>query len=427
MGLEIKREKGTAAWAVVGLFLLVAVFALREARALLAPVFIAVVLTLVLAPCVRWLRRHGIPEVLGALLLVFGLLASTVPLVASLARPAETWWQSAPAGVAQLMAQLDKLRASIPGLYFPPRAAPPSTDRPVTPVSKTHAEPPTPAVEASDPLKEKIASEGLALTGAVLGHGMSFLVSASAMLILLYFLLASEHWMLSRLVEAVPRRRARALLLGGVRGAQREIGRYLFALGCINSLVGLLTTLAVWSLSLPNPLLWGVVAAVLGFVPYIGPLVVMGLLVLAGVTTFSTWPAMLGPAFAYLVIRATEANIVSPWIVGRRLSLSPISVVLSVMFWGWLWGIAGALIAVPLLIALRNVTARTRKLRLIRRLLEGDRRQTPSLRSLVRLPPHTTWGRRPRPTRLATPATAANESIVTHWPGGPENKHRESR
>ena len=102
---------------------------------------------------------------------------------------------------------------------------------------------------------------------------------------------------------------------------------------------------------------------------------------------------MLAPAAAFLCIHALESNVVSPWIVGRRLSLSPISVFLSVMFWGWLWGIAGALIAMPLLIALRNLLKRTRRLRLLRGFLEGDRKRQPSLRSLLRLPPGVGRGR----------------------------------
>ena len=170
---------------------------------------------------------------------------------------------------------------------------------------------------------------------------------------------------------------------------------------------GLLTALAVWSLSLPSPLLWGVLAAVLGFVPYIGPMIVMGLLLLAGITSFSNWGDMAAPALAYLLIHAIESNVVSPWIVGRRLSLSPISVFLSVIFWGWLWGIAGALIAVPLLIAMRSVVARIRRLRLMRRFLEGDRSAPPSLRSLLRLPPRITRGRRVAPVvRTSAPPAA---------------------
>jgi predicted PurR-regulated permease PerM len=359
-------------WALRGLFFLALVFATREARPLLAPVLIAVLLTLALAPAVRWLRRRGVPEMLGALLLVVALMASTVPLAMSLARPAAAWWETAPTTVAQLLEQLDKLRATIPGLHPP---APPRPGR--------NAQPPQ-----SDPVKERLASEGVALTGLVLTRSLAFVVSFTATLILLYFLLASEHWVLSRVVEAVPRQRTRALLLGGVRAAQREIGHWLAVVGIVNCTVGLLMGLVLWLLGLPNPTLWGALTAVFCFVPYIGPMALMALLLLAGLSTFDSGPQVLGPMLAFVVIHAVESNVVSPLIVGRRLSLSPVSVFLSVMFWGWLWGIAGALIAVPVLIVMRSACRRTRGLRLARRFLEGDRREAPpTLRSLLRRPP----------------------------------------
>lgn len=356
-------------WALRGLFALALVFALREARPLLAPVLIAVLLTLALAPAVRWLRRRGLPEMLGALLIVVALLGSTVPMAMSLARPAAAWWEAAPTTAGQLLEQLDKLRAAIPGLTPPPR-----TGR-------------SAQATAPDPLKEKLASEGFALTGAVLTRGLAFLVSATATVILLYFLLASEHWVLSRVVEAVPRRRTRALLLGGVRAAQREIGHWLAVVGVVNITVGLIMGLALWMLGLPNPTLWGVLTAVFCFVPYIGPMALAALLLLAGVSAFDAPLQILSPMLIFAVIHGIESNIVSPLIVGRRLLLSPVAVFLSVMVWGWLWGIAGALIAVPVLIALRSLSRRARGLRLLRCFLEGDHREAPpSLRALLRRP-----------------------------------------
>lgn len=374
----------TQPWVVRGLFALALVFALREARTLLAPVVIAVVLTFVLAPGVRCLRRRGIPEVIGAALLVLLLLGSVVPLAGGLAEPAAAWWQKAPTTLAQLLEQFDRMRATIPGLGPPPAPTPPPAARPSAAtraaVTVTAASAPPPA----DPVKDRLASEGVALTGAVLEHSLAFTLSAAATVILLYFLLASEHWMLSRCVQAIPRRRARALLLCGVRAAQREIGRYLFALSCINAGAGALTGLALWALGLANPVLWGVVVAVLNFIPYLGPLITIGLLLLAGVVSFTGLSAMLAPAGAYLLIHAIESNLFSPWMVGRRLVLSPISVFLSVMFWGWLWGIAGALIAVPVLITLRSFFRRHPRLRPLARFLEGDFNAPPPLRALLR-------------------------------------------
>lgn len=362
-------------WALRGLLLIALVFAVREARPLLAPLLVAVMLTFALAPAVRWLRWRGVPASIGALLLVMALLLGTVSLASSLARPAASWWQTAPTTVAQLLEQLDKLRSAIPGLS-PPRPA-------VRPGRAVPATQPAP-----DPLKEKLASEGVALTGVVLAHGFHFVLAAAATVILTYFLLASEHWLLSRAVEALPRRRPRALLLGGVRAAQRDISRYFAAVGLINTVVGILMALLLWMLGLPNPTLWGALTALLCFIPYLGPMVLMLLLLLAGIGSFESGPEVFGPMLAFMAVHAVESNLVSPVIVGRRLSLSALSVFLSVLFWGWLWGIVGALIAVPILIGLRSVCRRRRGLRLLRLFLEGDHHPPPpSLRALLRVPP----------------------------------------
>lgn len=372
--IEPSTPTPRSAWALRGIFFLAVVFAVREARPLLAPVLVAVLLTFALAPAVRWLRSRGVPASIGALLLVLALLLATVSIAANLARPAAIWWEAAPTAVAQLLDQLEKLRDAVPGLRPPQPAA----------VRAGRAAP----APAPDALKEKLATEGMALTGLVLARGLSFLLSAAATVILAYFLLASEHWLLSHAVEALPRRRTRALLLGGVRAAQREISRYLAAVSLINGVVGIVTGLALWLLGLPNPTLWGAVTALLCFVPYLGPMTLMVLLLLAGISAFETGAEVFGPSLAFMAIHAVESNIVSPVVVGRRLSLSAVSIFLAVMFWGWLWGIVGALIAVPLLIALRSLCRRNRALRLLRRFLEGDRHvPTPSLRSLLRGPP----------------------------------------
>lgn len=358
-------------WALRLLALVAVVWMLREAQPLLAPVMVAVVLTFLLTPLVRWLRRRlRVPEVLGAAFVVAALVGTVVPVAGALAEPATVWWQRAPQTLAQLLERFDRLRAAVPGLG--PAPAPTQGTRPTRPA------PPQP-----DPVKERLASESVALTGMLLNRGIDIAVSGAATVILLYFLLASEHWLLSRTIEAVPRRRSRALVLGGVRAAQREIGRYLGSLGLINIGVATVTGLAMWWLGLPNPTLWGALGGLLNFIPYIGPLILFALLLLAGVFAFPEASAMVAPALAFAAINAVENNLVSPWIVGRRLALSPISVFLSVMFWGWLWGVAGALIAVPMLIIVRCVCVRNRRLRILGRFIDGDARPTPSIRTLL--------------------------------------------
>ena len=355
--------------AVRGLLAIAIVLLLKVAAPLLLPIATAVMLTFVLSPLIRVLRRRGVPEPVGSAVVVGTLLVATLLLSSALAGPAAQWLERAPSTVAQVMTQIDRLRESIVRMGIPTR-------QPPTKAARAAPQPP-------DPLKERIASEGVTLTRVVVGKVLSFGLSAAATVILLYFLLASEHWMLSRTVEAIPRRRSRALLLGGVRCAEREIGRYLASLAVVNVGVTFATALAMWWCGLPNPLLWGVVAGALNFIPYLGPVVTAALLALAGVVTFDNATDMLAPAMAFVLIQVVENNFVTPWFVGRRLSLSPLAVFLSVMFWGWLWGIVGALLAVPFLVGARTVCKRRRGLRLWSVYLEGANQPAPSLRSLL--------------------------------------------
>ncbi len=373
-------------WVSKGLFWIALAFAIKLGQPLLLPIAIAIVLTFVLATPVRLLRRRGIPELAGAGLVVLALMGSVGVLGGLLVNPATEWLERAPTTLQQVIDQFDRLRSTIP-LIAPPKKPTPEPRPPPATLSRLEARaaasaPPPP--EPVDPIKERIAAEGYALTGEVLGRSVTVGISTAAVVILLYFLLASEHWMLSRTVEAIPRRRTRALVLGGVRSAQREIGHYLAALAVINTCVALVTTGALMALGMPSPLLWGVVAGVLNFIPYIGPLMITGVLLIAGILAMDTAGMMIAPAAAFLLIHSIEANLITPWFVGRKLSLSPLAVFVSVMFWGFMWGIAGAIIAVPILVVARTVCKRNRRLRLLGIYLEGKDSNLPSLRSLLR-------------------------------------------
>lgn len=363
-------------WAIRGVLAVAIIALLKAAETFVVPVTTAVVLTFVLAPAVRRLRASGIPEVFGAAFVVAALLSATVLIGAALAGPASRWWDRMPTTLAGLVERFDRMRASVP-LLAPPAPVPSRQSRAA---AAAGAQPPP------DPIKEQIATEGVALTRIVLARLLTFTVSAVATIMLLYFLLASEHWMLARSVEAIPRRRTRALVLAGVRAAQQEISRFVGALAIVNLGVAVATAIAMWLLGLPNPALWGTVAGVLNFIPYIGPVMIAALLGLAGLVAFDTAGMMLAPAAAFMFVHMIESNFVSPWFVGRRLVLSPLAVFVAVMFFGWLWGIAGAMLAVPLLVVARSLCKRSRRLRLVCTYLEGGHDDAPTLRSLLRPP-----------------------------------------
>ncbi|HET9643918.1 MAG TPA: AI-2E family transporter [Burkholderiaceae bacterium] len=346
------------------LFAIALLFVLQLAKAILLPFAVALMLTFLLFGPVRLLTRIGVPSSLGAAVVVAAMLGAVGVVGNALAQPATDWWERAPSNLQQLGDMLDRLRAAIPGLE-PPR--------------KTRSAAPTP-----DPVKEQLKTEGFTFTRAVLLRFWHFAVSAAATVILLNFMLASEYRLLSRTVEAIRSRRKRAVVLAGVRQAQREIGTYLGTMFIINSVLGMATAFVLSAVGLPNPAFWGTVIAVFNFVPYLGPMLVACMLLLAGSLTFGVALQMLAPAAAFLALHGVESNFVTPIVVGRRLRLSPMAVFLSVMFWGWMWGIAGAFIAVPMLLAIRATCRRVRRWRLVYHYLEETPSPPTSLRALLR-------------------------------------------
>ncbi|MGE5336756.1 MAG: AI-2E family transporter [Gemmatimonadota bacterium] len=344
---------------------------LHWAKPLLLPLAIAIALTFLLVGPVRRLRRLGIPPPIGSAIVVASLLGAVTLSGALLAGPATEWVERAPVTLRQMGEAASRMRAAV------------DPDPSAVPRPNKHAAAKAPA--APDPISERIATEGLTITRAVIGRLVSFSLSAAATVILLYFFLTSEYWLVSRTVEALPRRRARALLLGGVRQAQREIGIYLGTMSLVNAALGFATALLLHLIGLPNPALWGVMTALLNFVPYFGPLAIAIVLTLAGGMTFGLGVGMLAPPAVFILLHAVESNLVTPWVIGQRLRLSPLSVFLSVMLWGWLWGFGGGLVAVPLLLALRAACRRTRSLKLLCVYLEGGVAPAPSLRSLMRI------------------------------------------
>jgi predicted PurR-regulated permease PerM len=368
----------------------VAVIALLPiAKPFLLPVVLAVLLALVLAGPVARLHRIGMPEPVGAALVVGLLLCAATVVLIAVADPASIWLERAPANSADLGRLLERLREAAPLLHA---AAVGST--------------PAPGSEAAA-INEKLANEGVSLTRLVLGQATGFALGAASTVILLYFLLASENWLTMRLMQRARSRQARLHGLALARCAQRDIAHFLVTMLLLNVVLGAATAGALWLLGLPNPTLWGALTATLNFVPYLGPLALMVLLLMAGVATFDSFGMMVAPALTSLLLNALVTYLLHPLVIGRRLDLNPIAIFLSVMFWGWAWGIAGTLVAVPMLIAVRQGCRSTRGLRPVIPWLERPAHTGKTIQTLVRVDPVQRWWHWRQDDRLRRPPHAA--------------------
>ena len=189
--------------------------------------------------------------------------------------------------------------------------------------------------------------------------------------LVLFFLLLSGDTLLRRLVEVLPRFGDKRQAIEISQHIEHDISAYLVTITIMNAAVGLATALAMWLCGLGDPVLWGAVAFLLNYVPILGPMIGVVMFTLAGLLTAKTlWPALL-PAGLYLVIHLAEGETITPMLLARRFTLNPLLVILALIFWYWMWGVPGAILAVPMLAITKIVCDRIRMLAPFGHFLEG--------------------------------------------------------
>lgn len=320
--------------AIVGTFLLLLLGALFFGKDFLLPVCLAFLLALVLSPIVRGMARRGISEGLTAVALVLLVLIGVGSAAYGLSGAVTQWIADAPTIARDVQGKIAALRKPV--------------DAVVEASSRVEK-----LTENGDPRTQRVvlAEPGL-LTRAASGVP-EVLAKVSLTLVLLLFLLASGDMFFEKLVKTLPTLSDKKRGLRIAREVQREVSRYLLTISLINAGLGVAISVAMWLVGMPNPVLWGIVAALLNFVPYIGA--GAGILIVATIAlvSFDTPGAILLPPAAYAACTILEGQIITPMLVGRRLEMNAVAVFLAVAFWGWLWGIVGAIIAVPMLVVVK--------------------------------------------------------------------------
>jgi predicted PurR-regulated permease PerM len=318
---------------------LLVVYTCALAEAVIVPILVAILLGLIFAPAVRLLERWHVPRALGALLAVLITLSAIGAVFFALASPAREW-------VARMPRALTHMQAMMRDLRRPLQAATEAT-RELGRLAHPDTTATVKVVDASpDMLSQLLSAAPLALAGIVVTIFLTFL-----------FLLHGDA-LLRKFVTLAPHLRAKRELVLATRQAQHELSLYMITITLINAALGLATALALYLLHMPDPLLWGGVAAVMNFAPFIGPLLTVAALVVAGFAQFaSPLAAMVAPG-AFLCLHLLEGQLITPHLVGRRLALDPVMVFLALVVLGWLWGVAGLLLAVPLLSCAKIIAER---------------------------------------------------------------------
>ncbi|MFC3653071.1 AI-2E family transporter [Dyella humi] len=307
-------------------------------KALIIPLVLAAFIGLALNPIVARGTRHHIPRWLGASVLMASLIAGIASGISMLTQPAMGWLHSAPSQIRSFIPKLEHFTRPLE-----------AAGRATQTLVNGH-----PALAAQNPSDVAIS------VWDVLANAPKVLAAVLTVLLLVFFFLIYGDLILRRLVEIAPSFGYKRHAVSIVRGIQTEVSRYILTTVVINASLGITTAGMLYLLHMPDPLLWGTVAMFANFIPYVGAIVTTTTLLFVGLIHFEVFPAALLPALCFACITAVEGNLITPMILGRRMRVSPIAILIWLLIWGWLWGVPGALLAVPMLTSAKLIAERVR-------------------------------------------------------------------
>jgi predicted PurR-regulated permease PerM len=347
-GESFKNLSAELSTPLYGIFALGVLYTLYLAHQIVLPITLAIMTSLLLSPLVKKARRKWhIPRVVSALVLVLLVLAGIVGLGAAVTTPALEWAERAPQGLSRVlmgdsefMRQLDRVSRSAE-----------EVERSVEKLSEEDQTSPRTVVLKTESWRSQLMSKA---RNGIFGLALA--------LSLTYFLLVSGDRLIRNFIQQLPRRH-RKTVLRITHDSQHLIAQFLAVLTLNNVSVGLLTGLICWAIGLPDPAVWGLVAGLARFIPYLGNVLTIGLLTLVSVITLDNpWMMAVAPlSFIGLVILV--GLFLEPWIHGFRMAINPVVIFVSIFFWGWLWGPVGVLLAVPLMTVIQVVLKQIPKLR----------------------------------------------------------------
>lgn len=321
-------------FALSGLFILALFYTLYFARVLLLLITLSLLLTFMLKPLVRGLKnRLNIPEGIGAALVLLTLPGLVGYGAYKLSAPAAEWMAKAPQSLHEIEDKLHALR------------------KPVKQVSEAtkQVEKLANVNDGESKQTQVVEVKNHNLRDFLLSQTSEVVIGITTVLILLYFLLASGDLFLRKLVKVLPRLENKKRCLVISRQIQQQISHYFFTVTIIYVGMGLAVGVAMFIMRMPNPVLWGVMAGLLEFIPYLGPAVGIGVVAVVAVVTFDNLGYALLAPLIYFGLTTIQANFIFPMVLGRRFTLNPVIVFVGLIFWGWMWGMVGILLAVPIL------------------------------------------------------------------------------
>jgi len=331
---EALSRPGARSAALTVLAVLAVLYTLYFARSFLVPIAFALLLNLLLSPLLRSLTRLGMKPALGAGLIVISLIGTLAGAGYALADPAQRWVAAAPAALSRAESKLRTLIGSVA-----------SVSRTAEQVERAAG-----AIGgSSDATESVVVRSEQTLAKRLVDNAEALAVSFLEVLILLFFLLSGGDLFLQKLLKVLPQLGDRLKAVDVARATEAAVSAYLSTALFLNLAEGAVVAAMLWALGMPSPVFWGLMVAVLEFVPYLGAAVLVAVLAIAGLTAFdSIGRGLLIPA-SFLAVNLVQANIIWPMLLGHKLTLNPVAIFVGLTFFYWIWGVPGAFLAVPLL------------------------------------------------------------------------------
>ena len=320
---------------LVGSFFILLVGALYYGKEILLPIALAFMLTLTLSPVVRYLAKYHIPEVVSALAIVLGVVGGSAAAIYYLSGPVSGWIDGAPQTGRQIRAKIEAMRAPVDAAV--------NASKQVEEMTSGN----------NDPTVQKVVVQQPGLLARAAGGAVSLGSIATITIVLLFFLLASGRLFYEKLVRILPTLTEKKRAIRIVYTVEEEVSAYLLTISVINAGLGVVIGGVMWALDMPNPILWGLMAAALNVMRYIGALVGVCVVAVVALVSFDAPSAALMPPALYFLCTLVEGQFITPALLGKRLEMNTVAVFLAVAVWGWLWGVLGALMAVPILVSVR--------------------------------------------------------------------------
>jgi predicted PurR-regulated permease PerM len=335
-----------------GLFLLAMLGACYVASDIVLPIVLAFVLSLVLQPAMRVLERLRLPRGIAAVFLILVLFGTLGGLGAALSGPAASWAQKLPSGIPKLEERLSFL------------------SRPIAAFQK-FVDQAQGITLGGEPKAVPVTVQGSGLSDRLLSGTRSFASGLLETVLVLFFLLVSGDTFLRRLVEILPRFKDKRQAVDISQQIESDVSAYLFTVTIMNLAVGVAIGTVMAFCGVDDPVLWGTVAFLLNYIPILGPMIGVAVFLLAGLLSIdSLWGAFL-PAGLYLLIHLVEGETATPMLLARRFTINPVLVILSLVFWYWMWGVPGAILSTPMLAITKIICDRIRPLMAFGHFMEG--------------------------------------------------------